>query len=108
MSNTISELLSAMPSAFLSEKAEGIDASVLLNVLGNEAGQYTIVIKDKKCSVQKGSIPNPKLTLTANSQDLLDVFSGKLDGMKAFMSGKLKLLGDIGLALKLTSLFKTS
>lgn len=108
MTQTVQQLLDAMPGAFIPEKAEGINADVNLNVLGNENGQWTISIKDNKCSVLKGAVPNPKLTLTANSQDLLDIFSGKLDGVKAFMSGKLKLLGDIGLAMKLVNLFKTS
>jgi putative sterol carrier protein len=45
------------------------------------------------------------LTLSANAQDLLDIFTGKLDAMKALMSGKLHMLGDMGLAMKLMSYF---
>jgi putative sterol carrier protein len=108
MDLTLEQLLEAMPKAFIPEKAEGIDATVLLNILGEKGGQWVINIQNKQCKVTKGTIPNPKLTLTAQSQDLVDIFSGKLDGMKAFMSGKLKLTGDISLAMKLTGLFKVS
>jgi len=36
------------------------------------------------------------------------VLTGKADGMKYFMQGKLRLAGDLNLAMKLTSLFKMS
>jgi putative sterol carrier protein len=106
MDITLEQLINAMPKAFIPEKAEGIDATILLNITSDKGGQWVVTNKDKKCTVVKGTTLNPKLTLTANSQDLVDIFSGKLDGMKAFMGGKLKLTGDIGLALKLTNLFK--
>ena len=49
--------------------------------------------------------PTPNLTLTMSSQDWLDMVAGKLSGQMAFMSGKLKLKGDMGLAMKLGSMF---
>ncbi|HAM55405.1 MAG TPA: sterol carrier protein, partial [Candidatus Rokubacteria bacterium] len=49
---------------------------------------------------------NPNLTLTMSSQDWLDMVGGKLSGQMAFMSGKLKLKGDMGLAMKVGSLFQ--
>jgi putative sterol carrier protein len=39
------------------------------------------------------------------AQDWLDMTSGKLNGQMAFMSGKLKLKGDMGLAMKLAGMF---
>jgi putative sterol carrier protein len=39
------------------------------------------------------------------SPDWLDMIGGKLNGQMAFMSGKLKLKGDMGLAMKLGSMF---
>ena len=39
------------------------------------------------------------------AQDWLDMIGGKLNGQMAFMSGKLKLKGDMGFAMKMGSLF---
>lgn len=106
MDLSIERLLAALPGAFIPEKAEGIDTTVLFDILGDQKGQWTVIIKNKKCNVVKGAIADPKLTLSANSQDLLDIFGGKMDAMQAFMKGKLKLTGDLTSAIKLTSLFR--
>jgi len=95
-----------LPSAFLADKASGVDATVLFNLTGPKGGQWLVTIQNEHCTVEAGTTPNPKLTLTADAQDCLDIFSGKLDGMKAFMQGKLKVSGDFGLAMKLTGLFQ--
>jgi putative sterol carrier protein len=39
------------------------------------------------------------------AKDYLDMLAGKLNGQMAFMTGKLRIAGDLGLALKLQSLF---
>ena len=102
----IQDLMDRLPGAFLADKAAGINASVLFNLTGPKGGQWVVTIQNQLCRVENGTIPNPKLTLTADAQDCLDIFSGKLDGMKAFMQGKLKVTGDFGLAMKLTGLFQ--
>jgi len=103
---TIQDLMQAMPAAFLPEKAAGLNAVVQYHLTGAEAGDWVITIKDAKCSVQPGTAPHPTLTLTADSQVYKNLLSGKLNGMTAFMQGKIQLAGDLNLAMKLTSLFK--
>ena len=46
------------------------------------------------------------MTLTADSSDYVKIFTGELDGMAAFMQGKIKLTGDLNMAMKLTQMFK--
>jgi putative sterol carrier protein len=46
------------------------------------------------------------MTMTLAAQDYVDLIGGKLNGQMAFMSGKLKIAGDMGLAMKMQTLFK--
>ncbi|MGB9586144.1 MAG: SCP2 sterol-binding domain-containing protein, partial [Anaerolineales bacterium] len=41
-----------------------------------------------------------------DAQDFKDVLTGKANGMQYFMQGRLKLAGDLNLAMKLTTFFK--
>ena len=104
---TIVQLMEKMPGAFLPEKAPGLDAVIHFKFTGDEGGEWNATIKDGKCAVAQG-IParQPNMTLTADSSDYVKIFTGELDGMQAFMQGKIKLAGDLNLAMKLMQMFK--
>ncbi|MGE0820764.1 MAG: SCP2 sterol-binding domain-containing protein [Candidatus Binatia bacterium] len=72
------------------------------------ATQFHCTIANEAIDVQSGACENPNITLTMKESDYLDMINGKLNGQMAFMTGKLKITGDMGLALKLQSLFKPS
>lgn len=106
MSLTVAELMEKMPGAFIPEKAVGLDSVIQFKFTGAEAGEWNATIKDGKVDVARGTHPSPKMTLTADSADYVRIFTGELDGMQAFMQGKLKLAGDLNLAMKLMQMFK--
>ena len=103
---TVTDLMSKMPGAFIPEKAVGLDAVIQFKFTGTEAGEWYAVIKDGKVNVSHGTHDSPKMTLTADSGDYVKIFTGELDGMSAFMQGKLKLGGDLNLAMKMMQMFK--
>ena len=102
---TVKETFDAMASRFQPSKAAGVNATIQYDITGDQAGTWHAVIKDGACAVNQGAAPSPNLTLSMSSQDWLDMVGGKLSGQMAFMSGKLKLKGDMGLAMKVGSLF---
>jgi putative sterol carrier protein len=105
---TVKELVFNHEKAFLPDKAAGVKATIQYNLTGDQAGNYIINIAEGKCTVEEGEAENPTMTLTADGEYFRDVLLGKEDGMKGFMMGKLKLAGDLNLAMKLTSFFKMS
>ena len=82
MALTIETLMSKMPGAFLPEKAAGLEAVIQFNFTGTEAGEWFAVVKDGKVTTEKGTHPSPKMTLTADSEDYVKIFTGELDGCK--------------------------
>lgn len=104
---TIADVMGRMPGALIPEKAAGVDAVVHFKFTGAEAGEWNAVIKDEKAVVAQG-IPHskPTMTLTADSSDFIKMLTGEMDGMQAFMQGKVKLAGDLNLAMKLMQMFK--
>ena len=107
MPPTIREIMGRIPNAFLSDRAEGIDAVVHFKFTGAESGEWNAVIRGGECHVAPG-IPRsrPTITVVADSTDFIQIVSGELDGTNAFMDGRLKVTGDILLAPKLIRLFR--
>jgi putative sterol carrier protein len=68
--------------------------------------QYHFTVANEAIDVKPGKHDSPNITITMKESDYLDMINGKLNGQMAFMMGKLKIAGDMGLALKLQSLFK--
>ena len=102
---TVKETFEAMGPRFKPERAAGTNAVIQYDISGEGGGTWHAVIKDGACTVAEGAGTNPALTLSMSSQDWLDMTSGKQSGQMLFMSGKLKLKGDMGLAMKLGSMF---
>ena len=90
-----------LPSRFKPEKAEGIDVTVQINIAGPNGGEWVVTLKDQKLEAKEGTDPSPTLELKMAEPDFMDLMNGKMSGEKAFITGKLKFKGDIGLALKL-------
>jgi len=102
---TVKETFDAMAGRFQPSKAAGVNATIQYDITGDQGGTWNAVIKDGACQVNSGAAGSPNLTITMSSQDWLDMTGGKLSGQMAFMSGKLKLKGDMGLAMKIGSIF---
>jgi uncharacterized OB-fold protein len=64
-----------------------------------------VAVQDGKVQVLEG-LHAPNVTTTVTAKDWIAITLGKLDGMTAFTSGKLKVVGDIGLLTKATRFFK--
>ncbi len=106
MALTIKEVMEAMPGAFLADKAGDLNVTIQFHMSGEQSGEWYATIKDGVCKIDEGTSEDPTMAITADGQDYIDMVTGKLDGMQAFMQGKLKLKGDMNLAMKMTSFFK--
>jgi len=103
---TISELMDKMPGAFSPEKAGDADVVIQFKFSGEQESNWFVTIKDGACAAAQGEAENPTMTLSSEGEDYIDIVTGKLDPMKAFMQGKVKLAGDLNLAMKMSSWFK--
>ena len=103
---TVKETFDAMPGRFRSDKAAGTSAVIQYDISGEGGGTWHGTVKDGAFTVLEGAATNPNLTLQISAQDWLDMVSNKQSGQMLFMSGKLKIKGDMGLAMKLGSMFQ--
>ncbi|HET7521909.1 MAG TPA: SCP2 sterol-binding domain-containing protein [Bacillales bacterium] len=80
---------------------QGVDAVYQFNLSGDEAGTYQVILRSDGGSAVEGEPETPDCTLSIDSEDFKKMVEGELNGTQAFMSGQLKIEGDMGLALRL-------
>jgi putative sterol carrier protein len=102
---TVKETFDMMAGRFKPDRAQGVKAQIQYDITGEGGGTYHADIADGACAVREGPAATPALTLTMTTQDWLDMLAGKLNGQVAFMTGKLKIKGDMGLAMRLAGMF---
>jgi putative sterol carrier protein len=103
---SVQEIFASMPGRLDPQAAQGVNCVIQFDLTGEGGGQYHSTIKDGAATVTPGPHPSPNMTFIIAAQDWVDMIGGKLDGMSAFMSGKLRISGDMGLAMKFQSLFR--
>ncbi len=104
---TIAELFEAMPGQLNSAAAAGLDKTFQWNITGDEAGKWAFKVANGTGEVIPGGVEKPDITFTVSDKDWLAIAEGKLDAMNAFLTGKLKVSGDMMLAMRLQQLFPT-
>ncbi len=78
--------------------------SYQFELTGEGGGTYHLVIDNGAVDLGEGAVENPGCTVTIAASDFQQMVEGKLNPTAAFMSGKLKIKGDMGLAMKLQSI----
>jgi|SRR5579875_365643 putative sterol carrier protein len=94
-----------MPARFNKEASKGLNAIYQFDLSGDGGGKWHVMIANEQCEVKEGQHPSPNITISMAASDYLDLVNGKLNGQVAFMTGKLRIAGDMGLALRMQSLF---
>ncbi len=101
----VRSLFPAMVDRFIPEKAGDLNATILFDLSGDNGGLFWIKIADGAASSGPGEAPEPAMTVKASADDWFAVATGQMNPMQAFMTGKLKILGDMGLAMKMQTIF---
>ena len=103
--STPQEVFEAMLAAFRPEKAVGIHARYQFLIGGTQGGEWWIEVNDGKSRMGRGTIENPNVTIITSDKDWVALSNGKLSGIWASLTGRLKVRGSQTLARKLDEMF---
>mgnify|MGYP001164678067 CR=1 FL=1 len=106
MDYSIEMLMQMLPELFLPEGAAGEDIDVQAHLTGEGGGDYVLMIHNQQVVAREGTVDNPNITVTASAKDALDIANERLDPMRAFLTGKVRMDGDMRLAISLVGLFR--
>jgi putative sterol carrier protein len=101
---TVTDFLQKLSTTLDAQAAAGANCVLQFNT----SKPAYMTIKDGKAALTEGNAPSPDVTLIMADEDLIALLKGELNGMQAFMTGKLQLEGDMMLAQRLGSFFDAS
>ncbi|MEP7334634.1 MAG: SCP2 sterol-binding domain-containing protein [Actinomycetota bacterium] len=96
------EFFEGLESRVDSSKTAGMSNSYVFDIEGE--GQWKVDVSDGTVSVTEGG-GDADVTITSSAETFEQIASGDLNPTSAYMSGKLKIKGDMGAAMKLQKLF---
>ena len=96
------EFFQSLPSKADPSKLAGVNNSFLFDIEGE--GQWLVTVSEGKVSVAEGS-GEADATITTNAETFEKIVAGEQNPTTAYMTGKLKIKGDLGAAMKLQKLF---
>ena len=104
MAATAREFFSSMEQNINREKTKDMNATYQWVITGDQGGKWYAKFNNGDVKVDEGQAETPNITITVSDKDWVDIVNGKLNGQMAFLQGKLKIQGDMALAMKLQSL----
>jgi putative sterol carrier protein len=104
----LDQVFEQMQNHMKADQANTMDAVVLWKVTGRPDGGedvYETIIRGGAVTINRESTESPRVTFTMDGVDFLKLVTGNSQGPELFMTGKLKLEGDMMFAANLPALF---
>jgi multimeric flavodoxin WrbA len=98
-------LLRGMAVLFNAKVAGDLKATIQFEVTGTQPGNWFLSIANGKCTYNEGKVDSPTLTIQTSSDIWLAIANNEIDGQQAFIEGKYFAKGDMGLLMRMRSLF---
>jgi putative sterol carrier protein len=103
MAGSVSEFFEGLPSRVDSSKIEGMNNTYRFDI--EDAGSWTVDVSDGQVSVSQDGDAEADCTIATSEETFLKLVSGEQNPTTAYMTGKVKIKGDMGAAMKLQKLF---
>ncbi len=102
MADSVKEFFEGLSAKADPSKTAGMTNSYAFDIDG--AGQWKVDVQDGTVDVTEGA-GEADVTITTSEDNFLAITRGELNPTTAYMTGKLKIKGDMGAAMKLQKLF---
>ena len=102
MAESVKEFFEGLEGRIDPSKTAGMTNSYVFDIEG--AGSWTVKVADGQVTVNEGT-EDADCTISTSEENFMKIVRGEQNPTTAYMSGKLKIKGDMGAAMKLQKLF---
>ncbi|GIW72101.1 MAG: hypothetical protein KatS3mg102_1643 [Planctomycetota bacterium] len=97
------DIFEAMPGRFDPAGAGNWETTIQFKLRGEDGGDWVMRVKDGSCTVEQGTAEQPKATIEMDAATWVGIHTGTVNPMQAFMTGKIKVTGNMGEVMKLNN-----
>jgi putative sterol carrier protein len=101
------EYFDTLQDRFVVSAAKGVTAVYQFELSGPGGGTWHISIADGAMSVHNGPHPDPSSVVTAEADDYVKIANGTMNGLRAVMTRRMKISGNLVLARKMQAMLPT-
>jgi putative sterol carrier protein len=106
--SSVREYFDTIGTRFVSKEAAGVNAVFQFELSGPNGGTFAVAVAETSVTVTQGAHAEPTVVLKMDGDEYVKMANGKINGHWAVMSGKLKVSGNMMMAMKMQSLFPPS
>jgi putative sterol carrier protein len=101
-------VFAGMPFVFRPERAAGVDATFFFDLAGDDGGTWTVRVQDGRCETSNEKPARWDVLIGCDVSTFLDLTTGMVRAGEAFVDGKLRVVGDLALAMRFSRFFGSS
>ena len=105
--DTIKGYFDTLPQRFVQSASKGVEAIFQFEISGDGGGTWHVIVKDGELEINEGEHENPSARILSNDTNYLKICNGDMNGLRAVMTRKMKIQGNLVLARKMQHMFPT-
>jgi len=105
MSSEVKQLIESMPSAFQADKAGSAKAVINLDLTSDGGGEWVLDVANGQCEVREEFADPADVKVSMSAADFILLTKGRLNPVQAFMGGKIKIAGNVGMVMQMLNWF---
>jgi putative sterol carrier protein len=105
--SSVQEYFDTLGQRFVASAAAGVNAVFQFEISGDGGGTWHVVVKDGAMEVQTGAHANPSSVVSASGADYVQIANGDINGLRAVMTRRMRISGNLVMARKMQHIFPT-
>ncbi len=101
------EYFDTLDGRFVAEAGAGVSAVFQFELTGENGGDWHVVVEEGAMAVHEGKHEEATVTLSAKADDYVQIANGSMNGLRAVMTRKMRIAGNMMMARKMQTMFPT-
>ena len=105
--SSVQEYFDTLGDRFVQSASKGVNAVYQFEISGDGGGTWHVAVADGAMEVHQGAHASPSSTVTSKAADYVKIANGDMNGLRAVMTRKMRIAGNIVMARKMQAMFPT-